>query len=288
MEPIVSVVIIVRNVQKYMANCLISILDQTFSTFEVVVIDDLSSDNTQKIIRKFDDKRIRYFRNEKWLGISKSRNSGVAHAIGEYIFFTDGDCRVSKNWIEEGLKHLKNPNSVGVEGRIIYISKDYEPTLSDHVMENRSGGNFMTGNIAYKKSIIATVGGFDERLTYFEDRDIAFRAMKYGKISFNPEMIVYHPKVFLTPKKYVETATRLKNRVYLFKKFGEKKFMLWRIFFPVNLVKIFFPPLIFLNVFSKRLQNSDDFKLLPFMYIYAIRQRLQLWKECAKEKVFLI
>jgi hypothetical protein len=58
---------------------------------------------------------------------------------------------VSKTWIEEGLRHLKNPVFVGVEGTIYYVSENYETTFSDHVMENRVGGHFMTGNIAYKK-----------------------------------------------------------------------------------------------------------------------------------------
>ena len=288
MKTSVSVVVCVRNVEKYISECIRSILDQTFSDFEIVIIDDMSSDTTKNIIKKFGNKRIRYFRNEKWLGISKSRNRGVKYAAGEYIFFTDGDCTVSKNWIEEGLKYFKDQNCVGVEGRIYYVSEDYEPTFSDYIKENRYGGHFMTGNMAYKKRVIETVGGFDERLTCLEDRDIALRIMKHGKICFNPEMIVYHPQVILTPKRFIETAAYIRNRVHLFKKFGEKEFLLWRILFPFNLVKILFPPLIFSSLFFKRFKNSDDFKLLPFSYIYAICERLQLWKECAKERVFLI
>ena len=288
MKTCVSVVICVRNVEKYISKCIRSILDQTFSDFEIIIIDDMSSDSTKNIIEKFEDKRIRYFRNEKWLGISKSRNRGVEYAAGEYIFFTDGDCTVSKNWIKEGLKYLKGLNCIGVEGRICYVSEGYEPTFSDYTNENRYGGNFMTGNMAYEKKIIKTVGGFDERLTYLEDRDIALRILKHGKICFNPEMIVRHPQVILTPKRFVESAASIRNRVLLFKKFEERDLLLWRIIFPLNLVKILFPPLIFSSLFFKRFKSSDDFKLLPFSYIHAICERLQLWKECAKERVFLI
>jgi len=278
----------VRNVEKYISNCIKSILNQTFNDFEIVIIDDMSDDSTKTIIENFDDKRIRYYGNQKWLGIPRSRNRGVKYAAGDYIFFTDGDCTVSKNWIEEGLSYLKDPNCVGVEGKIYYVSRDFESTFSDCIMENKNGGNFMTGNMAYKKRVIEDVGGFDESLTYFEDRDIALRIMKYGKIFFNPKMIVYHPRVTLTPKRYVETATRTGNRVHLFKKNGEKKFLLWRILFPVNLIKIFFPPLIFSSLFFKKFKNSNDFKLLPFTYIYVICERLNIWKECARTRVFLI
>ena len=288
MEPAVSVVMIIRNVEKYISKCIKSILSQTFDNFEVVVIDDFSSDLTGTIIKRFNDKRIRYFKNEKWLGISKSRNKSVKFARAKCLFFTDGDCTVPKTWIEEGLKYFKNPNCLGVEGAIYYVSKDYEPTFSDHIMENRFGGYFMTGNIAYRKKAIDTVGGFDERLTYFEDRDLALRIKKNGEICFNPEMIVFHQRTVLTPKEYVKRATSVKNRVHLFKKYGQKNSLIWRILFPNNILKIFFPPLILSSLFLKKFKNSEDFKLLPFVYIYVIYQRLQLWKECVKERVFLI
>ena len=73
----------------------------------------------------------------------------------------------------------------------------------------------MTGNIAYRKESIDKIGGFDERLTYFEDRDLAFRIMKNGEICFNPEMIVYHQRTVLTPKEFVKRAHSIKNRVHL-------------------------------------------------------------------------
>jgi len=152
----------------------------------------------------------------------------------------------------------------------------------------------MTGNIAYKKTVVEKVGGFDEKMTYLGDRDIAFRIMKYGKICFDPEMIVYHPQVVMTPKKLIKSAERIKNRVHLYKR-NRRDCMLWRIVFPLNVAKILFPPLVFVSLISSRLktsargvQTSDDFRLLPFFYIFLIVQRLHLWKECAKERVWLI
>jgi GT2 family glycosyltransferase len=265
-----------------------SILNQSFSDFEIVVIDDMSDDSTKNIIGKINDKRIKCFRNEKWLGISPSRNRAVKHAEGEYLFFTDGDCTVSKNWIEEGLKYFEDVDVVGVEGKIIYVSKDYKPTFSDRVQENKTGGNFMTGNIAYKKKIIEMVGGFDESLTYLEDRDIGLRIMKHGKICFASEMVVIHPQVILTPKKLIEAAANDVNRVRIFKKSGTKEFIFWRIYCPINLAKILFPPLIFSSLLSKRFKNSYDFKLLPYSYIYVVWERIQLWKTSITERVFLI
>jgi len=284
----VSVLMCVRNVEKYIGNCIKSILDQTFADFEIVVIDEYdSNDKTRKIIENFKDERIRYFRNRKWLGIPKSRNLSVKYAKGEYVFFTDGDCVVCKDWIEQGLKFLKDSDCAGVEGRSYYISEDYVPTFSDHTYE-RGRGKFMTNNIAYKKSFVKGAGGFDERYNYLEDRDLAFRILRRGKIEFNPNMIVYVQKETTTPTSLIKHAPIIKNRVYLFKRFHDKEVVSWRIVEPWDLAKIICPPLFFASLFFNKFTTSDDYKLLPFTYPKVILERLELWKECAKERVFLI
>lgn len=288
MTPNVSVVLCVRNEEEYIRDCIKSILSQTYEDFEVIIVDDNSNDHTQAIIKEFDDGQMRYFRNEGWCGIAKSRNKGLKHARGEHVFFTDGDCKVSNNWIEEGLKSLKSLGCVGVEGRIYYVSEDYKPTFSDCVIENVNGGHFATGNVAYKRSVVEAVGGFNEGLERLSDRDIALRIMKYGEIRFNPKMIVYHPQVIQTPRRLIETACRARNRVYLFKGFGEKKNMLWRVVYPLDLAKALFPPLILTSLFFKKFKTTNDFRLLPYTYVYVVKERLQLWETCAKEKVFLI
>jgi len=288
MKTNVSVIICVKNSQKYIGDCLRSLLAQTFEDFEIVIIDDGTIDNARNIIKKFSDKRIRYFRNKENNGIAKSRNRGLRLSEGEYVFFTDGDCIVIKNWIEEGLKSLEDPNCVGVEGKIYYVSKEYKPTFSDHFCENKYGGQFMTGSMAYKRSVIENVGGFDEKYTYHEDRDLALRIMKLGRICFNPNMIAYVQQQTLTPIELIERASCIRNRVYLFRKFGERQCALWRIVYPWNLARALFPPVVFLSLFYYRFRKLDDFKLLPFQYIYAVYERLQLWKDCAKERVFLI
>jgi GT2 family glycosyltransferase len=177
---------------------------------------------------------------------------------------------------------------VGVEGRIIYVAASYRPTFSDNVQENTNGGQFMTGNVAYRKNAIEAVGGFDERIVYLADRDIGLRTKKHGRICFNANMIAFHPQVILTPSRYVKLAPRIENRVYLFKRFGEKESFLWRIVSPFDLAKIFFPELVLADLFFGRFKKKEDFKLLPYTYVYAVLERLHLWKTCAKERVFLI
>ena len=146
----------------------------------------------------------------------------------------------------------------------------------------------MTGNEAYTKNVVLATGGFDENMGPLAHRDFGLTAMKYGRIRFNPNMIVYHPRVTTTPAMLIKSAPNIAKRILLFKKHRERKFMLWRMFFPLNLAKALFPPLIFVSLFFKRFRTADDFRLLPYTYVYFVLERLHLWKTSAMERVFLV
>jgi GT2 family glycosyltransferase len=285
----VSLIICAYNEEKYIANCLSALLGQTFEDFELVLVDDHSTDDTGNIIRNFHDDRIRYVRNERRLGHVKSMNRGLGLCDGEYVFLTGADCVAVKDWIEQGLKTMEAEDCAAVEGVIYYVSKDYKPTFSDHVMKNERPGNFMTGSMAYRRSVVRSVGGFDEKYTYHSDRFLGLKIVQAGgRIYFNQNMIVYHPKVTMGIKEFVRSAKRIKNRVYLFKEFQDRQGMIWRVVYPKNLVAIVFPPAVLLSPLFNTYRKWDDLKLLPFIYIRAVYERLCLWQECVKEGVLLI
>lgn len=87
----VSVLIPVYNAAPYLKACVDSILNQTFADFELILLNDASTDDSEKIIRGFDDARIRYYKNETNLGISGSRNKLMDLAQGEYLAVMDND-----------------------------------------------------------------------------------------------------------------------------------------------------------------------------------------------------
>lgn len=97
----VSVIVPVYNVSKYLCRCISSILNQTFTDFELILINDGSTDNSLEILRKYEvqDSRIVVIdkANE---GVSATRNLGIESAQGEYIMFCDSDDFVDKRWIE--------------------------------------------------------------------------------------------------------------------------------------------------------------------------------------------
>jgi glycosyltransferase involved in cell wall biosynthesis len=293
MKPIVTVVVPVYDSEKFVHECMQSLLAQSIRDFEILVIEDPPYDRTKEIVDAFEDRRIKYFRNPRRLGRSKSRNLGVQKARGKYVFFTDDDCVVSKDWIEQGLKSFHNENCIGVEGKTYYVSDKYKPTYSDHtVRQQYAKEQFMTCNVAYTKSLMESIGGFDERYNYLGDRDFGLRAVKFGRIHFNPEMIVTHQKIKFKPKEFIRDSRKIRARVLLYKRFaerggGEVKF-LWRVVNPRGLLVLLFPPTILLDLLYGHFESRDDFALFPFTYVKLIYERLNIWHTCAKERVFLI
>ncbi len=93
----ISVVIPCYNVEKYIDDCLKSVLNQTFKDYEVICVNDGSMDNTLEILKKYDVKII----NQDNKGVSAARNSGVLNSKGEYIAFIDSDDWVDNNYLEK-------------------------------------------------------------------------------------------------------------------------------------------------------------------------------------------
>ena len=98
MNELITVIINVYNGEKYIQKCINSVLSQTYQNLEVLIIDDGSTDNTNYICKKINDKRIRLI-TQKNHGLSYSRNAGIKNAKGKYIYFVDADDYIEKDTI---------------------------------------------------------------------------------------------------------------------------------------------------------------------------------------------
>ena len=89
--PLVSVIVNCHNGQKFLKKCIKSILSQTYKKIEIIFWDNLSTDDSKKIIKSFKDNRIKYFKSKKFLSLYSARNLAVKKAKGEFISFLDTD-----------------------------------------------------------------------------------------------------------------------------------------------------------------------------------------------------
>ena len=125
-NPTVSIIVPVYNVEQYLPRCIDSILTQTFTDFELLLIDDGSPDNSGKICDEYAerDTRIRVFHKENG-GVSSARNVGIKHATGKYVIFVDSDDYVKTGYIENLLNDWqKLPNHNGIVMQSYYKGHD--------------------------------------------------------------------------------------------------------------------------------------------------------------------
>ena len=280
---LVSVVIITKNHSKYLSKCLDSILNQSYKNFEIIIINHNSSDDTAEMIRSYMSEKIKYFLYTEKNNIAAVRNFGIEKSKGEYIFFTDSDCMVAKNWIEEGMNVLVKKEFAGVEGKTVAEHQNFG--ASEHFVENYLGNQYQTCNIAYKKSFLIGCGLFNEKYSLaYEDIDLALRIKKNSTIFFNPDMLVFHQLVKWTIKGLILNSFRGREKVMLVKEHDYKQILKFKILEINSLIVIFFP---FLLLFYYRIKNLDDILILPFLYLRAVIHRIIIWKTAIANKILI-
>lgn len=203
----VAVIICVYNGRNFIKNCLEHILLQTYRDIDIIVIDDGSTDGTTEVLEDFkDNNRILMHCNKKNLGLMTSRNIGASMANAEIIAYTDVDCIVKPNWIEELIKPFTESRDIVIIG-----GKIDDPTPKsywEYVMEgicflsNKSkySKKILGGNMAIKRDFLFN-NKFDETLKYGGDEtDLCIRALRQDyKIFYqnSAEVIHYHRNRFI-------------------------------------------------------------------------------------------
>ena len=107
----ISVIVTAYNVASTIVNTIQSILNQTYKNFELIIVEDCSTDNTLDLIKSFKDKRIKLIQQPENCGAGLSRRVGVLNSSGEYTIFIDGDDTIEKDCLEIMYKSAKETNS---------------------------------------------------------------------------------------------------------------------------------------------------------------------------------
>jgi glycosyltransferase involved in cell wall biosynthesis len=194
--PAVLVVIPLYNKGPYIARALNSVLAQTFQDFEVIVVDDGSTDNGAEVVRGFDDPRIRLIQQENG-GVSAARNRGIEKAQAELVAFLDAD----DEWLPEHLEtiwglRLKYPNAGAYATAYIFSDgngkenypkyraippEPWEGLLPNYFRANALGEHpISSSSVGVPKLVLDEIGGFQIGAWYGEDEDLWGRiALKY-------------------------------------------------------------------------------------------------------------
>ena len=159
-----------------------SVLNQSYSDFEIIVVDDGSTDNTKEVVSQYMDSRINYFFQEN-SGVSAARNTGSKLAKGDYLVFLDSDDYVAKEWLMDFYNAIIEKVPAIVRCR----------KADENIIDNNGYQGFLAGSFAIRKDVFYKVGMYDENLHYGENTELKWRIDfgKYTTIIINKQNLFY-------------------------------------------------------------------------------------------------
>ena len=176
----ISVLMSIYNDEKNVRNAIESILNQTYEKFELLLLDDFSTDNTYEICNEYlkKDKRIKLYRNKKNIGLTKSLNKLAANSTGLYIARQDSDDVSYLNRLHEQFNFLNDTNYDGCTTLAKIKNKDKViPNISKYIKPSltiKFKNPFIHGTLMLKRDVFKSVGFYDENFYYSQD----FKLMK--------------------------------------------------------------------------------------------------------------
>ena len=194
-NPEISVIMSVYNGEIYLREAAESILNQTITDFEFIIVNDGSTDGSLKIIESYTDERIRVIRNDRNIGLTKSLNKALQQAKGEYIARQDADDISLQNRFEEQLIYLEKHPEVALLGTSAYkidergeiLAKVIVPTKPDK--DPLKGSQFFHGSLMFRKKVIDRLGGYNELFRYCQDYEFLLRITKLYELRNLPQVL---------------------------------------------------------------------------------------------------
>lgn len=281
-----TVVVPAYNVEKYISKCLESLVNQTYNELEILVINDGSSDETEKIVKEFENK----YKNLKLLnkingGLSSARNYGINFAKGEYITFVDGDDYLDKKTYEDVMEKLiyeKSEMAIFSYKKIfknkikkIKLNKKlYSENFLRKIFSKSDEASIIVCNKIFKKSIIIQNKIYFENKAYFEDTGFIFRYLYFVKkisIVNEPFYNYIQRKGSITKKLNKIIFSSKKNTLEIIKKFYKERSEYENYKLEIRDMELRME----LYILNKALESKQKYKFLLY------------WKDIIKTKITL-
>lgn len=221
----VSVILPAYNAEKYIAEAIDSILGQTYSNFELIILNDCSKDRTEEIILSYDDPRIVYLKNEENLGVAATLNRGLAVAKGEYVARMDADDISLPERFEKQVTYLDGNKDIAVLGTNVE-SFNALGTISagwsaQDPLQTKVDMLFACGmahpSVMMRTDVIRALGGYDVEFNGLEDYELWCRVLENHQITTLPDVLlryrIHGSQVTQNPsERYLELLRTLKTR----------------------------------------------------------------------------
>lgn len=234
--PLVSIYIPSYNNEKYIAETINCIINQTYKNWELVISDDCSMDKTVQIVKSFNDSRIRLIEQKTNLGLGGNWNSSISELKGEYVKLLCGDDLITKDCLEKQVAIFlsdKFPSVslvscqtqlINAEGKVLFTKKF--PFKSGEISSKAAinynyifGKNVIgePGSGLFKRNAFEKIGNYDASNSYLIDLDFWFRVLLLGNLYVIPE-----PMASFRLNKGAETTKLKNNQAKLFMQFAKK------------------------------------------------------------------
>ena len=260
----ISIIVPAYNAEKYIDKCIESLINQTKKEIEIIIINDGSTDKTEECVKKYKDKRIKYYKNTNQ-GIGKTRNFGIEKATGKYLMFVDSDDYIDKDACDKLFKRIEQDKSdvvvcdyYKVKNNVQEKNKidDFKTTTLKEHPELINKINTAPWNKIYRRDLIIKEDIKFVENTKYEDSPFVLKALdKANKISKLNEYLNYY-----IVHGNSETTVR-DERVYDFFKI-------------IEIIRVYFKD-------KEYMKDELDYYIISMLMNYNIQQRVQKDKRIA-------
>jgi GT2 family glycosyltransferase len=301
-SPFASIIILNYNGKKFLDECLTSIFNTKYENFEVILIDNGSSDGSVEYAKeKFGEKeKLKILALNRNMGFAKGNNEGFKIAKGEYIIFLNNDVRVEENWLKELIKVMERKPDIGAAQPKILLNDgihidaagcfiDYMGRVYQRGVFEKDKGQYNSidevfyakgAAIIVRRKALEEVGVFDpDYFLYYEETDLCWRIWLKGyKVAYIPNSIIYHKGGATVGKKRSPVAIfhARKNHIATLIKNYELR----------NLIKYLTPLIIRMLMYTIRLFLKRNLKI-GRAYIRAIFWNIVNLKKILKKRAYV-